>query len=228
MGDNRWRDEHAWPLARARYTPFYLHSAGAANTLDGDERLSVEPPADEPVDTYVYDPRNPVPTRGGGLCCSPAALAAGAFDQRAIESRPDVLVHTSAPLQSDLEVTGPIRIHLWAATSAPTTDFTAKLVDVGTCGYARNVTDGIVRLPAGSGDPGAAREVAFDLPPTSNVFKAGHRIRVEVSSSNFPRFDRNLNTGQSGLTSAETRVAMQTILHDAAHPSRIVLPVIPR
>jgi len=235
MGENRWRTEQEWPLARAQYRPYYLHSGGAANTLHGDGTLSPEKPSDEPVDTYVYDPRNPVPTRGGGLCCWKAALPPGAYDQRDVEARPDVLVYSTAPLEDDLEVTGPLEVHLWAATSAPDTDFTAKLVDVYPCGYARNVQDGIVRARYRESDeqaqpigPGAVYEYVIDLSATSNVFQGGHRIRVEISSSDFPRFDRNPNTGHPLGQDAELRVATQTILHDAAHPSHIVLPVIPR
>jgi putative CocE/NonD family hydrolase len=235
MGENVWRTEEAWPLARTHYTRYYLHSGGAANTLHGDGTLSREVPSDEPVDTYVYDPRNPVPTRGGGLCCWQAALAAGAYDQREVEARTDVLVYSTAPLEADLEVTGPLEVHLWAATSAPDTDFTAKLVDVGPCGYARNVQDGIVRAryrvspeEARPVEPGAAYEYAIDLQATSNVFLAGHRIRVEIASSNFPRYDRNPNTGHPAGTDAELWPATQTILHDAGHPSYILLPVIPR
>jgi putative CocE/NonD family hydrolase len=202
MGDNCWRNENEWPLARTQYTPFYLHSGGAANSMHGDGSLSAEKPSDEPVDTFVYDPRHPVPTRGGALCCSPSALPPGAYDQREIEARPDVLVYSSAPLERDVEVTGPIVVRLWAATSAPDTDFTAKLVDVGPCGYARNVQDGIVRARCRQSPtqvqaitPGQVYEYSIDLSVTSNVFKAGHRIRVEIASSNFPRFDRNPNTG---------------------------------
>jgi len=235
MGENQWRTEKAWPLARTEYRPYYLHSGGAANTRHGDGRLSPEAPSDEPVDTYVYDPRNPVPTRGGGLCCWQAALPPGAYDQREVEERPDVLVYSTEPLAEDLEVTGPLEVHLWAATSAPDTDFTAKLVDVYPCGYARNVQDGIVRAryrasqeQARPVEPGAVYEYAIDLWATSNAFLAGHRIRVEISSSNFPRYDRNPNTGHPVGEDAELRAATQTILHDGGHPSHILLPVIPR
>jgi len=235
MGDNRWRFENEWPLARTQYTPYYLHSGGAANSLHGDGVLTPAGPSAEPVDTFVYDPRNPVPTRGGGLCCWRAALPPGAFDQREVESRPDVLVYTTSPLEQDVEVTGPVEVHLWASTSAPDTDFTAKLVDVGPCGYARNVQDGIIRAryrrSAAQAEPilpGEVYEYTIDLGATSNVFKAGHRIRLEISSSNFPRFDRNPNTGHTIGDDAELRPALQTILHDMAHPSHIVLPIIPR
>jgi uncharacterized protein len=235
MGENVWRDESEWPLARAQHTPYYLHSGGAANALHGDGTLSTEVPGNEPVDTFVYDPRHPVPTRGGALCCSQTALPAGAYDQREIEARPDVLVYSTAPLERAVEVTGPLQVRLWAATSAPDTDFTAKLVDVGPCGYARNVQDGIIRARYRVSTealqpvtPGEAVEYTIDLSVTSNLFKAGHRIRLEISSSNFPRFDRNPNTGHALGEDAELRTATQTILHDAQHPSCIVLPIIPR
>ncbi len=240
MGENTWRDEIEWPLARTKYTPFYLHSQGSANTRHGDGLLSPAQPREEPSDNFIYNPRNPVPTRGGGLCCSPAALSAGAYDQRQIEERPDVLIYTSDPLEEDLEVTGPMEVHLWASSSAPDTDFTAKLVDVSPCpngncaGFARNIQDGIVRarnrIPGKVSllKPGEVYEFVIDLSVTSNVFKSGHRIRLEISSSNFPRFDRNPNTGHTASTSADLKPAMQTVFHDATRPSHILLPVIPR
>ena len=235
MGDNRWRSEDEWPLARTQFTRFYLHSGGAANSLAGDGALSTDAPSEEPVDSFVYDPRNPVPTRGGGLCCWRAALPPGAYDQREIEARPDVLVYTTPALERDVEVTGPLEVHLWAATSAPDTDFTAKLVDVGRCGYARNIQDGIIRAryraslaQAEPVRPGEVYEYTIDLGATSNVFKAGHRIRLEISSSNFPRFDRNPNTGGATGEGSEWRTALQTVLHGAEHPSHVVLPLIPR
>jgi putative CocE/NonD family hydrolase len=234
MGTNVWRDEDDWPLARAKVTPWFLHSKGAANTLNGNGTLSPTGAGDEAIDTFVYDPHNPVPTRGGGLCCSASGLAAGAFDQRAIEARPDVLVYTSAPLDADLEVTGPIEARLWATTSARDTDFTAKLVDVGPCGYARNLCDGVIRAryrrstaEAVPVEPGVAYEYTIELGPTSNVFRAGHCIRVEISSSNFPKISHNPNTGHAIGDDTELRPALQTILHDAAHPSHILLPIVP-
>jgi putative CocE/NonD family hydrolase len=235
MGDNRWRSENEWPLARTQYTHFYLHSGGAANSLDGDGTLTPEAPSEEPVDAFVYDPRNPVPTRGGGLCCWQAALPPGAYDQREVETRPDVLVYTTPILERDVEVTGPLEVHLWAATSASDTDFTAKLVDVGPCGYARNIQDGIIRAryrnsltQAEPIRPGEVYEYTIDLGATSNVFKAGHRIRLEISSSNFPRFDRNPNTGRALGEDTDLRTALQTVLHGTECPSHIVLPIIPR
>ena len=235
MGRNRWRDENEWPLARTVYTPCYLHSLGQANTLTGTGTLSMEKPAEEVPDRYTYDPRNPVPTRGGGLCCWQAALPPGAFDQRQIEHRQDVLVYTSDVLAEDLEVTGPVRVVLWAASDAVDTDFTAKLVDVCPKGYARNILDGIVRAryrrstaEAQFLTPGAVEKYTIDLGATSNVFLKGHRLRLEISSSNFPRFARNANTGAPVGCEADMRPAAQTIYHDAEHASHIVLPLVPQ
>ena len=234
MGKNRWREEQEWPLARAVVTRCYLHSGGKANTRLGDGALSFESPGAEPRDTFTYDPADPVPTNGGGLCCSQAALAAGAFDQRDLETRPDVLVYTSAPFTEDLEVTGPLEMTLWAASSAVDTDFTAKLVDVAPCGFARNLADGIIRARYRQGFecsrpivPDEALEYRVDLGGTSNVFLKGHCLRVEISSSNFPRFDRNPNTGLTPVSEQNAQTALQTIYHDADHPSHVTLPIIP-
>ena len=235
MGDNVWRDEQEWPLARAQNTDYYFHSRGKANSLHGDGELSAQPPGEEPPDVYLYNPADPTPTRGGALCCNPYFAANGAFDQRDIEARPDVLVYTMPPLERDLEVTGPVTVSLWAATSATDTDFTAKLVDVCEDGCARNLTDGIIRARyrestsrASMVEPGRAYLYTIDLWATSNVFQQGHRIRVEISSSNFPRFDRNTNTGNVIAGDANFKPALQTVLHDAEHPSHITLPVVPR
>jgi uncharacterized protein len=232
MGANRWRDEQEWPLARAVATPFYLHSQGSANTLHGDGHLSLELPNDEPMDSFAYDPRNPVPTRGGPLCCWNPALPPGAYDQRPVEERPDVLVYSTSPLEEGLEVTGPVRVHLWAASSAPDTDFTAKLVDVGLCGFARNVSEGIVRASLGKVDqpgplqPGQAYQLVIELNPTANYFQPGHCLRLDISSSSFPAYARSPNTGQDHGRAVELRPALQMVFHDAAHPSHIVLPVV--
>ena len=235
MGDNVWRDEQEWPLARAQNTDYYFHSGGKANSLHGDGELSAQPPGEEPSDVYLYNPADPTPTRGGALCCNPYFAANGAFDQRDIETRPDVLVYTTPPLEQDLEVTGPVTVSLWAATSATDTDFTAKLVDVCEDGCARNLTDGIIRAryresttQASMVEPGRAYLYTIDLWATSNVFQRGHRIRVEISSSNFPRFDRNTNTGNVIAGDATFNPALQTVLHDTQHPSHITLPVAPR
>ena len=235
MGDNAWRYESEWPLDRTQYTDWYFHSHGGANTLNGDGSLSVATPGDEPPDVFLYDPRSPVPTRGGPLCCSVAFFPGGAFDQRAIEARADVVVYTSPPLEHDLEATGPVTVTLYSASSAPDTDFTAKLVDVCPCGCARSLADGIIRARFRDSlsdpkpiEPGRVYRYEIDLVATSNVFKAGHSIRVEVSSSNFPRFDRNPNTGQEPESESDLRPAVQTLFHNSDYPSHITLPVVPR
>jgi hypothetical protein len=231
MGENRWRDETEWPLARTRYTPYYFHSDGRANTGNGDGVLSPRPPGEEPPDHFVYDPADPVPTRGGNTLI----LAMGVQDQRPVETRADVLVYTSDVVIEALEVTGPIAVTLYAASSAPDTDFTAKLVDVRPDGYAQNLADGIVRgryrdsrVTPTLLTLGEVATFTIDLWATSHVFLPGHRVRVEISSSNFPRFDRNLNTGEDQATGTRWQAARQTILHDGRFPSHIVLPVIPR
>ncbi len=234
MGRNEWRDEQEWPLARTQYTDYYLHSDGRANTATGDGSLSVEAPGGEAPDVFVYDPRDPVPTHGGALCCGPSFVPGGAFDQQAIEARGDVLCYTTPPLESDVEVTGPLTVTLFAATTGEDTDFTAKLVDVEPCGAARSLVDGIIRARYRQGTdesrpitPGKVEEYTIDLVATSNVFKAGHRIRLEISSSNFPRFDRNFNTAGDPWAATKSVPALQTIHHDGQHASRIRLPIIP-
>ena len=231
MGDNRWRHENEWPLARTHYTRYYLHSDGSANTRSGDGTLSTVPPGAEPPDRYVYDPADPAPTLRGNTLMIPHGVA----DQRSTEDRGDVLVYTSDPLERDLELTGPIKVQLFAASSAVDTDFTAKLVDVRPDGYAQNIQDGIIRARYRSSarqpsfiTPGQVYEYTIDLWATSQVFKAGHRLRVEISSSNFPRFDRNPNTGAPLGEDTRLETAQQTIQHRADYPSHIVLPVIPR
>jgi putative CocE/NonD family hydrolase len=235
MGDNVWRHEPAWPLTRAQVTNYYFHSQGKANSSAGNGWLSPQSPDSEPPDVFLYNPMDPVPTQGGALCCNPYFAANGAFDQRLIEARQDVLVYSTPPLEADVEVTGPITVTLWAATSARDTDFTAKLVDVCADGCARNLTDGIIRAryretttTPSLVEPGRVYRYTIDLWATSNVFKKGHQIRVEVSSSNFPRFDRNTNTGNRIAEDRDGKPALQTIRHDAAHPSHIALPIVPR
>jgi putative CocE/NonD family hydrolase len=233
MGVNEWRDEKEWPPARARYTEFYLESGGHANTAAGDGTLGRKPQRDDAPDRYTYDPMKPVPTRGGAVCCNPKVFPWGPMDQTPVERRRDVLVYSSHPLRRDVEVTGPVKVVLYASTSARDTDFTAKLVDVFPDGHARNLTDGILRLryrdsiakpiPA---KPGQIYRLQVDAGVTSNVFRKGHRIRLEISSSNFPRFDRNPNTGGPLADERQVRRAEQTVYHDAEHPSCVVLPVI--
>ncbi len=234
MGENVWREEQEWPLARTQYIPYYLHSSGRANSLNGDGGLSPETPGTEQPDRFLYDPRHPVPTRGGPLCCWPGALPQGAYDQTAVEQREDVLVYTTPPLDAEVEVTGPILVTLYAASSAVDTDFTAKLVDVHPNGFIQNLTDGIIRARYRQSttqpepiEPGKVYAYSIDLWATSNVFKAGHCIRLEISSSNFPRFDRNPNTGGHLATETEMLPAVQTVYHNGTYPSHITLPMIP-
>ncbi len=231
MGDNKWRQENEWPLARTNYTRYYLHSGGDANTRRGDGSLSTIPPGEETPDQYVYDPANPAPTAGGNTLI----IDYGVFDQGGVEDRPDVLVYTSEPLERDLEITGPISAKIFAASSAIDTDFTAKLVDLRPDGYAQNIQDGIVRARYRTSAaqpsfiiPGRVVEYTIDLWATSHVFKAGHRIRLDVSSSNFPRFDRNPNTGAPIGVDDRLETARQTVHHSGAYPSHVLLPVIPR
>ncbi|WP_174614540.1 CocE/NonD family hydrolase [Virgibacillus ihumii] len=232
MGTNQWRNEQEWPLARTQYTPFYLHSRGQANSRSGNGTLSFAKPGEEAADSFIHNPEHPVPTNGGGTLYD-GVQTTGPQDQKAIENRDDVLVYTSEKLDKQLEVTGPVKVRLWAATDAPDTDFTAKLVDVFPDGTAFNLTDGIVRARYRNGytpEPDLNGEVVkyeIDLWATSNVFLPDHQIRIEIASSNFPRFDVNPNTGRTMLNSTETRPAQQTIYHSAEYPSHVVLPVIP-
>ena len=231
MGRNQWRDEQEWPLKRTRYTPYYFHSEGSANTLKGDGRLRPVMPDNEPFDRFVYDPNDPVPTLGG---CNLVGCPAGPRDQTRAETRKDVLVFTRDEMKADLEVTGPVKVILYAASSACNTDWTAKLVDVHPDGRPFNLCDGIMRACYRESNqnptliqPGKIYCYELDLWVTSNVFLAGHKMRVEISSSNFPRFDRNLNTSEPFGTGTELIKATQTVYHDMERPSHILLPVIP-
>ncbi len=227
MGANRWRDEHEWPLARTQYTELFLHSGGAANTAAGDGALSRQAPHDESPDEYVYDPRDPVMT------LYTADGQQRPHDQRPLDWRRDVLVYRTAPLTEPLEVTGPITVRLWAASTARDTDFVVKVVDRRPDGFAQELCHGIVRaryrdsltrptLP----EPGRAYEYTIAVNPTSNLFRSGHRLEVHVTSSDFPNFDRNHNTGGNDYAEAVLVTARQTVFHDAARPSRVILPVI--
>jgi uncharacterized protein len=229
IGTNVWRDEQEWPLARTRYTPYYLHGTSAANTAAGGGILRPSPPsAGEPPDKFTYDPNESVPTAGGSMLGS----GAGSARQDAVESRPDVLVYSSGELDSDLEVTGPIDLVLFVSTTATCTDFTAKLVDVFPDGSAWNVSEGILRRRYDKIATESARlrgtEIKIELWPTSAVIKKGHRLRLEVSSSNYPRFDRNPNTGRPIVRETTTVNAIQTVHHDTNSPSHLILPIIPR
>jgi uncharacterized protein len=233
MGPDVWREEHEWPLARTHYTPLYLESEGRANSSAGDGTLRWQPVSRSKIDTFVYDPRDPAPTVGGAICCESKILPPGPLDQTMVETRKDVLVYTSAPLAEDLEVTGPVRTILYVATSANDTDFTAKIVDVAPGGRPLSVTDGIQRLRYRLSldkpifvKQNQAYQISVDAGVTSHVFASGHRIRLEVSSSNFPRFDRNLNTTAPNGEQAKPIKARQTVFHEKGYPSAIILPVI--
>ncbi|MDB5334615.1 MAG: CocE/NonD family hydrolase, partial [Planctomycetaceae bacterium] len=224
IGTNQWRDEQEWPLARTRYTPYYLQSNGPANTASGKGILTTSrPPHGQPADSFTYDPHDPVPTAGGAMLGSDA----GAAPQFAVEARDDVLVYSTEPLTDDLEVTGPIKLILHVATTALCTDFTGKLVNVFPDGSAWNVSEGILRRNFTQPSNAGNTEITIDMWPTSTVFKKGHRLRLEVSSSNYPRFDRNPNTGKQIAKETEPVSATQTVFHDAEATSRLILPIIP-
>ncbi len=231
LGENRWRGLSDWPPPNARQSPYFLHSNKGANSLRGDGALSTAPPDVEEADAFVYDPDDPVASLGGNNL----AIDIGVQDQTPVEERNDVLVYTSEPLEQPLEITGPVTVALWASSSAIDTDFTAKLVDVHPNGYAQNLLDGIIRARYRESastpqlmEPGKPYRFTIDLWATSNVFLPGHRIRLEISSSNFPRFDRNLNTGEAFGEGVKGIPARQTIYHQRDMASHILLPVIPR
>ena len=237
MGIDQWRDEQDWPLPDTSYVEYYLDSSGRANTASGDGGLRAAPPDSQHADTYLYDPQRPVPTLGGRVMSPATANEAGPVDQRRAESRDDVLCYTTPVLERPVEVTGHVSLTLFASSSAPDTDFTGKLVDVFPDGRAIFLTDGILRARYRNSladaellTPGQIYEIAIDLSVTSNVFLPGHRIRLEVSSSNFPRFDRNTNTGGTITEDRDedVQVAVNRIFHGPGHPSRLVLPVIDR
>ena len=237
MGSNEWRYSKDWPIPGTNFTQFYLHSEGDANSLFGNGILNIEEPSSESPDNYSYDPEHPVMTLGGSTCCSEAQtpISMGPRDQQSVEWRPDVLVYTSSVLQEDLEVTGPIKMVLYASSDAKDTDFTAKLVDVSPEGTSINVAQGIIRARYRDSwdsptllEPGRVYEYKIDLWSSSNCFLKGHRVRLEISSSNFPQFDRNPNTGNPFGQDKEMQIAHQTVYHDKKYPSHIVLPVIPK
>src|SRR5262249_13081929 len=234
MGTNQWRNEDDWPVARARERRYFLHSAGKANSMSGDGGLSNVAPRSEPPDHYVYDPSNPAPTIGGPLCCDSKHLKPGPRDQRPVEAREDVLVYSTPALAQDLEVTGPIRLELFASSSAVDTDFLGKLVDVWPDGFAQNLAEGIIRARYRDSqekptllNPNKPYKFSLDLWATSNVFRKRHRLRLEISSRHFPRIERNLNIGEESASARKFVSASNTIFHDAEHPSALILPVVP-
>jgi uncharacterized protein len=233
-GTGFWVTGPSFPLPGTTGVNYYLASNGHANTLGGDGGLATAPATGKAADRYLYNPLDPVPTIGGNMCCINGLLPSGAFDQRTAEQRPDVLVYTSAPLTTDEVVAGHVTVTLWATSSARDTDFTAKLVDVHPDGFAQNIADGIIRARYRASltdptliTPGARYEYTIDLGNTAVVFKAGHQIRLEISSSNFPHYDRNPNTGATFAQTAQVQTATQTILHTGIFQSYLTLPVAP-
>jgi putative CocE/NonD family hydrolase len=236
MGLNKWQSAETWPPPAAKPMTLYLASGGRANSLNGDGALTLTPPASDTPDEFVYDPRNPVPSVGGNVCCTGNAVQAGSFDQRQNEARPDVLVYTSEPFKEGLELSGPITPTLYVSSDARDTDFTVKVLDVYPDGRAYNLDESIQRMRYREG---------YDKPPvwmqkdqvykvtlqpltTSNYFAPGHRLRIEVSSSNFPRFDRNLNTGGSNYDERAPAIARNAVHHSAQYPSSVTITVAPR
>ena len=233
MGANQWRESPVWPPAGMELSPLYLHSKKGANSTNGDGVLEPKPQRAGKSSRYDYDPRRAVPTVGGATCCNAKVMAWGPLDQRGVEGRRDVLVFTGEVLREDLEVTGPVRVVLHVISSAPDTDFTAKLVDVAPDGRAKILCDGILRLRYRQGlehevqyRPAQVERITIPAGVTSNVFRVGHRVRLEVSSSNFPKYDRNMNTGRAQADEREMRVAHQEVRYGGKWASYIALPVV--
>ncbi len=234
MGKNEWRSSDVWPLENTKMQAWYISSEGNANSLSGDGGLSMEQQtSQENIDHFTYDPKNPVPSLGGHTCCTGSDKEAGGYDQSEIESRQDVLVYSSPVLTQGLEVTGKIKSVLYVSSSAVDTDFTVKLVDVYPDGRAFNIQEGVVRMRyreslshATLMTPGEVYKIEVDLNATSNYFPAGHKIRIEISSSNFPRWDRNMNTGGNNFDAVQGVIAENKVYHSRQYPSHILLPVI--
>ncbi len=233
MGSNEWKSADAWPPPEARLTTYYLDSGGNANTLRGDGRLTTRRPSDDRPDRFTYDPMDPVPSHGGNVCCTGNAVQSGSFDQRQMEEREDILVYTTDPFPNGVEVTGTIGITLYVSSDVKDTDFTVKLIDVAPDGSAYNLDETIQRARYREGydkevfmEPGQVYEIEMSPLSTSNWFAPGHRIRIEVSSSNFPRFMRNMNTGGNTWDESTGVVAHNVIHHSREHPSQIRLPIV--
>ncbi|MEK7405988.1 MAG: CocE/NonD family hydrolase [Acidobacteriota bacterium] len=234
MGMNKWQSSDTWPPSGAQPMTLFLRSGGKANSLFGDGALTPAAPDQDAPDHFTYDPMNPVPSYGGNVCCTGNAITAGAFDQRKMETRADILIYSSEPLKEGIEVSGPIEVTLYVSSDVKDTDFTAKLLDVYPDGTAYNLDETIQRLRYREGydkppvwmERGNVYKVMLPPMTTSNYFAAGHRIRIEVSSSNFPRFDRNLNTGGRNYDETQGIVAHNTVHHSKQHPSQITLSVV--
>jgi hypothetical protein len=236
MGSNEWQSSDTWPPGEASIVTYYLGSSGRANSVMGDGVLSIKAPgSDDNPDIFVYDPAYPVPSYGGNVCCTGNAIKGGAFDQRQMETRDDILVYSTNVLETGLEVSGTIEIMLYVSSDVKDTDFTVKLLDVYPDGRAYNLDETIQRARYRKGykkevfmKPRKVYEISVGPMSTSNYFAAGHRIRIEVSSSNFPRFTRNLNTGGNNYDETGGIVAHNTVHHSAKYPSQIRLPIVKR
>ena len=233
MGSNKWQTSDVWPPAGAQPMTFHLSSGGRANSLNGDGQLTAAPPDADTPDVFTYDPMNPVPSYGGNVCCTGNAITAGSFDQRKMESRHDILVYTSEPFKEGIEVSGPITPTLYVSSDAKDTDFTVKVLDVYPDGRAFNLDESIQRMRYRDGydkkvwmEKDKVYKVTLQPLNTSNYFAAGHRLRIEVSSSNFPRFDRNLNTGGNNFDEAKGVVARNVVHHSKQYPSSITISVV--
>jgi len=235
MGINKWQTSDTWPPKGAQPMTFFLSSGGKANRLDGDGALTMAAPAEDRPDNFTYDPMNPVSSYGGNVCCTGNAVAGGAFDQRKMEeTRSDILVYTTEPLKEGIEVSGPIEVTLYVSSDAKDTDFTVKVIDVYPNGPAYNLDETIQRLRYRDGydkplawmESGKVYKVVLQPMTTSNYFEAGHRIRIEVSSSNFPRFDRNMNTGGNNYDEVQGVVAHNAVHHSKQYPSQLTVSVV--
>jgi putative CocE/NonD family hydrolase len=234
MGSNKWQTADSFPPAGAKPVTFYLSSNGKANTLNGDGALTLTPPESDQPDSFEYDPMNPVPSYGGNVCCTGNAITGGSFDQRKMEERPDILVYSTEPLKEGIELTGSIEVTLYVSSDAKDTDFTVKLIDVDAEGRAWNLDETIQRMRYRNGydkplawmEPGKVYPVKFQPMMTSNYFAPGHRIRIEISSSNFPRFDRNLNTGGNNFDETKGVVARNRVHHSRQYPAQITISVV--
>jgi putative CocE/NonD family hydrolase len=236
MGLNKWQSSDTWPPRGAEPLTMYLASGGKANTAAGDGALTSAPPAADRPDSFVYDPENPVPSYGGNVCCTGNAVQAGSFDQQKNEAREDVLVYTSEPFKEGIELSGPITPTLFISSNVKDTDITVKVLDVYADGRAFNLDESIQRLRYRDGydkplvwmEPGKIYKVTLQPLTTSNYFAPGHRLRIEVSSSNFPRFDRNLNTGGNNYDESKGVVAQNRVHHSKQHPSQVTFTMIKR
>jgi putative CocE/NonD family hydrolase len=234
MGSNKWQSAESWPPANTEPMTLYLSSAGRANSLHGDGALAAAAPETDKPDSFVYDPMNPVTSYGGNVCCTGNAITAGAFDQRKMETRNDILVYTTAPFANGLELSGPITPTLYVSSDVKDTDFTVKVLDVAPDGTAYNLDESIQRMRYRDGydkplawmEKGKVYKVTLQPLNTSNYFKPGHRLRIEVSSSNFPRFDRNLNTGGNNYDESKGIIANNVVHHSKQYPSSLTISVV--